>query len=656
MQQAAEIRVGIFVVIAVGLGVFIASNLKGGIAGRARGYEFEIWFQAAPGVGKGSPVRLSGVEIGEVLDKDVLSVTETVEVQPNPDGGVLPFVQVTTWSHGESGTGGEVKVTVRQRRLTAEQAAKLPAMTPRQRSVARLFVRVEKRYDLYTRFSYGITGGVVFGDKQLEISDLGPDGFPLSAEARGESIRALREQGKRVAVLGAAPPNLDQIVSNVEQVVDEETTARAKQIVANIERATDEAAELVSALRSTISANQGNVDRMMLNAADTSEEIRAAVAEARVLAQQSLANIERMSAVGQRVAEGNEARMNRIVANVETTTGSLARVAKNNETKVDQTMTDIAATVREVREMIASNRAHIDHIAEKLSETADNIQGLTGDSRQQIAGILEKVDESVGSVRRLLQETDEQLKAVAENAAAITADARATMATVNENIGPITTNLRETSANINTASRNVAELSADPATKQILNNVERTTAEARELIADLRSITADPQLQSDVRATAHSMRSASEGLNNTFGRLRTFKPYASAEVYYVPDESRWQSDLNLDIATGARGSIHLGADNITRDPVLNAQLGRSIFLPYLRLRYGFYRSQLAVGADYDFWPGGRLRTQLYNFEDPHLNAKFIYDTPFGFTGLFGIEDFTDGFNWTFGVQFGKDLP
>jgi len=652
MQQAAEVKVGIFVVIVVSLGVFIASSLKGGIGGSAQRYQFEIWFEAAPGVGKGSPVRLAGVDIGEVVEKDIVEVTEAVSFGAPSQASVLPLEMVRTWSAGEGQERAEVVV---ERRPVSVEASQQVKEFDRTRSVARLTVQVKNQYEMYTRYTYGIVGGVVFGDKQLEISDVGPDGLPIPLDQRGESILVLREQDTRVAVLGASPPNIDAIVANVERTIDEDTVERTRRIVENIDNMTHEAHALVAAIRQTVDANQGNADRMMGNLALASEDVQALMTEARAMAADTLRNLEGMTATGQRVATGNEAKLNRIVSNAEATTASFSRMARGSEGKLDRTMSDVQSIAREVRDMIASNRTNIDHIAGQLSGTADDIKDMTGGSKQQVADILENLDSTTRRIDDLMAKSDARLAAIIEESHGLVVDARATVGTVRESIDPITANLREASANVNTASRNVASLSADPSTKQILNNVERTTAEARELLGDIRSLTADPVVQDNLRETTTHVRSVSAKLDKTLGGIESFKPRAFADVYYVPDTSSWRSDLNVSILGKGNNSYHFGMDNVASDPVINAQLGKQIFLPSLRVRYGFYRGKLGLGADYNLWEGAKVRTDWYNPGNPKLNSRFTYRTPFGLTGLVGVEDMLGDFDWTLGIQLGKDL-
>jgi len=652
MQQAAEVKVGIFVVVVVALGVFIASSLKGGIGGAAQRYQFEIWFEAAPGVGKGSPVRLAGVDIGEVIDKDIVEVNESVSFGAPTVSSVLPLEMVRTWSSGEGQDRAEVVV---ERRPVTVEASQQVKEFQRKRSVARLTVQIKKQYEMYTRYNYGIVGGVVFGDKQLEISDVGPDGLPMPVSERGDNVLALREQGTRVAVLGASPANIDAIVSNVEKTIDEDTVQRTRRIVENIDNMTHEAHTLVAAMRETVEANQGNADRMMSNLAVASEDVQKLMAEAHVMAADTLKNLEAMSATGQRVASSNEGKLNRIVSNAEATTASFAKIAKGSEGKVDATMSDVQAIAREVREMIASNRANIDHIADQLSGTADDIKAMTGGSKDQVASIMTNLDSTTRRIDDLMAKSDARLAAIIEESHGMVVDARATVGTVRESIEPITANLREASANVNTASRNVAALSADPSTKQILNNVERTTAEARELLGDIRSITADPQVQDNLRVTTTHVRSVSEKLDKTLGGFESFKPRAFADVYFVPDTSTWQSDVNVSILGKGNNSYHFGMDNVTNDPVINAQLGKQIFLPSLRVRYGFYRGKLGLGADYGLWDDAKVRVDWYNPANPKLNSRFTYHTPFGLTGLVGVEDVFGDFDWTLGVQLGRDI-
>ena len=652
MQQAAEVKVGIFVVIVVALGVFVASSLKGGIGGAAQRYTFEIWFQAAPGVGKGSPVRLAGVDIGEVIEKDIVEVNEAVSFGVPSHRSVLPLEMVRSWSSGDGKDRAEV--VVERRPVTVESSQRIKEFG-RQRSVARLTVQVKKQYEMYTHYTYAIVGGVVFGDKQLEISDVGADGLPMPAGERGENIRSLREKDLRVAVLGASPANIDAIVSNVEQTFDEDTVARTKRIIENIDNMTLEAHTLVAAIRETVTANQGNADRMMTNLASASEDVQTLLAEARAQAGDTLQNLERMTATGDRVAANNEAKLNRIVSNAEATTESFARIARRNEGKVDETMSDVQGIARNVREMVASNRESIDHIADRLAGTADDIKEMTGGSKQQVADILDNLDSTTRRIDDLMAKSDARLAAIIEETHGMVIDARATVGSVRESIDPITSNLREASANVNTASRNVAALSADPSTKQILNNVERTTAEARELLADIRSITADPVVQDNLRETTANVRSVSAKLDHTLGGFESFKPRAFANVYYVPDTSTFRSDVNISILGKGKSSYHFGLDNVTNDPVINAQLGREVFVPGLRARYGFYRGKLGLGADYRLWEDARVRADWYNPANPKLNGQFAYRTPFGLTGLVGVEDVFGDFDWTLGFQLGKDL-
>ncbi|MCC7494935.1 MAG: hypothetical protein IT204_21485 [Fimbriimonadaceae bacterium] len=654
MQQAAEIKVGVFVLGVVALALFIASALKGGVGGGRAGYDFEIWFEQAPGVGTGSPVRLAGVDIGEVTNKDVVQVTESIIFSAPTKASVLPLERVRTWSVGTLGQPDYASVVVERIPVSAEEASRFTE-TARPRSLARLSVQVKRQYEMYTNYRYEIQGGLVFGDRQLNISDAGPDGLPLPADQRGVSILTERANGARIAVRGASPPNIDAIVGNVEKTIDGDTVERAKQIVENIDNMTAEAQKLTAALRQTVEANQGNADRLMNNLATASEDVGQMMAGARASAGEVLANVERISTVGRRIADQNEAKLNRIAGNIDSATATFARAAKSAEPKLDRTTTDLAAIARDVRGLIAANRDSLDSIIAQLAATAGDVKAITGSSREHVDSIMTNVDESLKSIRRVLAESDERLTAIIADTQGLVADARATTKSVRESVEPILTNIREASATLKAAGANVAALTGDPALQSTLNNIDRTAAEARDLLGDLRTITADPQVQADLKATAHSVRNVSEKLDTTLSSVSSFKPYGWADVYYVPDSSAWRADLAVAFG-GRQTSFHAGVDNVTADPTLSFQLGRSLLDPRLRVRYGFYRSQLGLGADYVFGPKLKLRTDFYDFGNPHLNAKLTWQTPFGVTGLFGVEDISDRWDWNFGIQIGRPFP
>ncbi len=664
MQQAAELKVGIFVVAVVAIGLFVVSQLQGGLAAGKRGYEFEIWFQDAPGIGTGSPIRLSGVDIGEVIAKDIITVTESVSFAAAPDdeaAALLPFVRITTWSVGQPGEAGYAGIEVERRRLsTTERRAQEPYS--RQRSVAQLKLRVKNQFEMYSGYKYSISGGLVFGDKQLTVTDVGPNGVPLPDDERGVSIVAQRREDKRVAVLGGAPPSVDRIVGTVQDTIDQETSQRVKQIVANIERATDEAAELVYTMRTTVQGNQGNADRTMSNLAAATDEIRTGVNEARTLARRSIQNIEQVTETGTRLARDNEARLNRIVGNIERASASVSRMASESEGEVAAAVRDARGIITEVRDMVAANRTNFDHIATRLTEVSDDLAGLSGESRAEIQQILEATQAAVADVRTLLASGQTEITTLLGTANETAANVRDITAEVRDSTGTLTRSLTESSENLRVASGNVAALTGDERLGRILDNVEGATSEAQSVmgevrgaVQDIRSLTGDAEMQENIRATTREVRSAAEGINRTIGGFSSYQPSVRTDVYYVPDQSRWQGDVHADIVSGRRTSFHVGVDDVTRSPLWTVQLGSPVLTPGLRARYGFYRGQLGLGADYRLDSRGTVSGEFWDFEDPQVDLRFVYQLPWGLSGLVGVEDAFDRFDWTWGVRIGTSL-
>jgi ABC-type transporter Mla subunit MlaD len=644
MQQAVEVRVGLLVIGVVALALVAAGTLKGGFGGHARGYTFEIWFEQAPGVGKGSPVRLAGVDVGQVVDKDIVNVTETVTVRVAPDQGALPYEQVTSWVAGRPGDRGYVNLAVSTRRLAAGEVTPEKAYS-RVRNVARLTVRVQNEFELFTHYRYQITGGALIGDKQLNITDTGADGLPLAAEERGESLRSQARAGRRVAVLGQAPPNLDAIVGNAQRIMDEETTVRVKQIIANIDRATEEAGEMLASLRAIIQANQTNADSLMTNLAAASSELKAGLSQGRAQLVSTLDHLERTTATAQRLVEANESHISHIVGQSDEAVTHLAAIAKDNQAGLKAIVDNAAALTKDAHAALADNRARIDDILASTASAAKNLSGITADNRAALTSMVSHMDASMAQIHELLRDEDTQLRSMIADGAGTMSDTRAM-------VGDLRTALPEITSKLSDAAGHVKDLTGDPALKHSLDNVEHLTDKANAMMDDIRRITSDPQLQQDVKGGVKALRHSAEALDKTVGGVSSLKPYGTVLNYYTPSLSRWESDVRLAILTKGAYSLHLGLDNVTNKPTWDVQLARAIMANKMMLRYGFYRGKLGVGMDFDPWPKARLQADLYNPSHVYLNSRFTYELPYSLTALVGADDMTGRFDLLFGLQVG----
>lgn len=656
-MQKTEVRVGLFVLVAVVLGLYLATMLKGGLASRTGGYQFEIWFAEAPSVGKGSPLRLAGVDVGEVVDKDVIQVSETghVRVAEATSDNLLPYELVTQWWSGDpQGDKPEeaASVEVSVRRLAPVELSATRDYQ-RERNVARLRVRVRGGHDLYTRYRYEIVGGMVLGDRQLNVSDAGPDGLPLSAAERGESIPDLLQDRRRIAVLGKPPPNLDAIISNAQEVADAETAQRLKRIIANIDRATDESGELLAALRATVQANQGNVNVMMGRLSDASGELGSALSEARGKLSAILDHANEASAVASRLAMGNEERGQQIVANVENITGNLAGISEENRESIRVALDELSKTTAEVRALVAETHGDWGQVMGRLADTSRDLQWTTAETSEKLASVMGMVEDATGRMRDVVRDSDESLRLIASNTAALTGGARESLDELRADLPEISGYLRDTTSNAAEATARMRDLAGDPALREALSNTEQMTAEARDLLSDVRRLTSDPQLQQDLRETVTSAKEAAQSVASLTGNTGPLKPQVGLTAYYASRESDWNSDLRLGFGMRpGRVSYHFFVDNLTTKWRLGAQLGRTMISPNLLTRYGFYRGKLAVGADYGLSPSSAARFDFYDPGDPKLNLRYSHQLPFGLSAYVGVDDLLDRPDLILGAQLG----
>lgn len=671
MQQLAEIKVGIFAIVVVAMGIYTASHVKGGLGSGPKGYQFEIWFRDAPGVGKGTPIRLAGVDIGQVTAKEIINVDESVEQAKNPSTGESEIV--TTWSALDAKTRQPVSVVESRRAVTPKDVGFAPYT--RKRNLARVAVRVYQTYEMFVNFRYEITGGVMFGDRQLSVGDTGADGLPMAKEVRGASVREIADEGAtsvwqrlrhpfrraaapasrpRVAVLGRPPASLDQIVNRANKAIDDDAVARIKAIVANVDDTTAEAKRLLQGLRQTVEANRERTDQIFANAAAATNQVKEALSDARGKLSGTMTNVEAATGVAKRYALRNEQRFDKITAQLDSITGRVNSMLATNEPRVSSVMADAAATVRELRSILADNRRQVDEIATQMALASRHVADLTGDARDRLASVIGKVDDGVTVMRDWLTASERQLKDMTADASAVMRNARGASDDVRAITGNAKDMLQKVGTDLPKITSHVEELTGDPALRRTMANAEAATAEARDLLRDIRDITGSPEVRGQLKHTVANLETVSTKLATGVDRFSSYRPVTTATLFTLPTASQVRGDVTLDLFH-RKNLFHLELDNIGQQKAwYTVELGRQL-RPDLWARYGFYRGKWGIGADWEAWDKLTVRGDLYNPRAPRFDVRLLYPLPIGGRAVAGFEDGLHKPTLLFGFEYGKSF-
>jgi len=331
------------------------------------------------------------------------------------------------------------------------------------------------------------------------------------------------------------------------------------------------------------------------------------------------------------------AQVSGLIQDFQTTTRSFNKLLENEEINrnIREALKNIVQATAGARELalrlqmvVAENEGSLRHTLSQVARSSDDVKAITGEVNRML---------TKGEVRRDLTDIMASLKSAAEKADQIASQMRQAISQV----------------------------------PGLMEKVHGTAQQAQTVVGklgnvvdDVRKVTADPQVPSDIKATLSNVRQSSERLNDITAsaqrilaraeKMRGIRimPEGSQLTYDFTKATRPEgvrADLNLFIPRDRENFYQVGLFDATESNKFNFQFGR-ILGSRLNARWGLYASKLGVGADYRISDNTRLITDLFDPNNPQLNfrANRSIDENWGiwtgWEGVFGHNTFL------FGVQ------
>lgn len=239
---------------------------------------------------------------------------------------------------------------------------------------------------------------------------------------------------------------------------------------------------------------------------------------------------------------------------------------------------------------------------------------------------------------------------------------------------------------------------------RMMRNLAAASEEMRLAMADVRALTRNPEVRSDVQATVENLRTASERLDAVLQDVRdvTADPevarnvresaenlaQATAQARDITERvsrllgsgqprvtlnlprpqfesgtrfllesagsgaGKVRTDLTLTIPTGRESGLRLGFYDFTESNRLIAQRVRWLD-PKTAIRYGLFSSRLSVGMDYDASQRLTLTADLYDPKYPRLDlrGRYYYTPDLGL--VFGVDSILRNPRGVVGLQWRK---
>lgn len=338
-------------------------------------------------------------------------------------------------------------------------------------------------------------------------------------------------------------------------------------------------------LEDLITASQG----LVLNLQTTVSSLNRIINDPQNLAllRQTLANFSRLSMQSERLV----LTMNQTATESRPQIAAIAGNLAESSRQIRLLVTDLSAGLRE------------SDLPTQVSETVSNLRSVT-----------ERVDDIVAELQSISKEPAlrENVLATADNIRA----ASARLTTIADTIERAAQNIESTSRNFETASENVVGASG----------------EAREAAARVNQFIG--------KATGAGPGKLKLNLPRVSGRV---------DLQYLPRDSRWWTEANLDLALGGR-LLRAGVADIGEGNKLNLQAG--LLQGDRRLRLGVIQAKPGLGYDWPLW-GADWSLDLFDPNDPRFNLLSAWPVGDGYSVTAGVRNALQHPEAAVGVRLGR---
>lgn len=208
----------------------------------------------------------------------------------------------------------------------------------------------------------------------------------------------------------------------------------------------------------------------------------------------------------------------------------------------------------------------------------------------------------------------------------------------------------EMKANLNKTTKNFAAISESGV--EMAKSGEKIAKDGETISANA-IIMSEKAIEIETKASAllDEVKGAIDNIKNFFqrtgGKVNVPKIETTVDLRRQTDPNRFQTDLGVKIDFRDY-DVHLGLWDAFESNRITAQLSKP-FSPNGEYRYGIYASKPGIGVDYRLAPSLYVRGDLFDINEPRFDLRARYEFGKGFYGWFGVDRVFDKNAPTIGI-------
>lgn len=280
-----------------------------------------------------------------------------------------------------------------------------------------------------------------------------------------------------------------------------------------------------------------------------------------------------------------------------------------------------------------------DHLIRTSNQTVASANRLIGDPRTQA-----DLKQTVENFRVVSQEAAFTAKHVSRELEAFIQTGQTKFNALSDATTDLVTKLGNTIDDAREVVRKLTEQASSPqlqrSIQETVDLARSTLASVRQITADIHQIVGDPQLAAGIHQTIQNLSdttakadAAMEKVNDILSNIQ--EKATKAKAVKLPQTSfrlnatrefrpgRTRVDVDTFFQLGHRSLLDLGLYGLGESNRLDLQLGQRLTDSSL-LRYGIYAGRLGLGWEYTPNNPVGLRFDLYDINQPRLDARALY--------------------------------
>jgi phospholipid/cholesterol/gamma-HCH transport system substrate-binding protein len=370
-----ELKVGIFVLVGLGILVYFSTRVSDGIGKSEDGVVVTVHFDSVAGLVQGAEVRAAGIRVGHV--KSIRLDRGKARVELQLARGIEEQIPKNSQATISSlGLLGEKYVEI-----------KIPAQGSDGASPQAL--------DASGSQGGGQGGGPGGGTPQQGHLE-------LEGVQQGDTIKAAPPQGldQLSGVASEIADDVKVVTGQVRKAVGEGEDNRVKAILVSLER-------FSASLEAVVQQNRQGIDRIVQNLDTSTETIREVLTQNQHNIDATIEHVRGATEKIDVILERNQEQVSELVLNLRDLTGSLKDLVAENRASLNRTVSNVESASDSISRQLPDILTRLDSISSKLDDFVGHNTGALSDSVANVRTASQQLDRTMDSVNSIFAKIDE---------------------------------------------------------------------------------------------------------------------------------------------------------------------------------------------------------------------------------------------------------